>query len=80
MLQLPYSLIFSPETLHTFPTYLCLQKGVQDFFKFCLDLELLSKTKKKLVSVHLLFTFLLITQDVNKIKKNPENPFVDIGK
>ena len=42
-LQLPYSLIFSAETLHTFPTYLCLQNGFQDFFLFCLHLELLTK-------------------------------------
>ena len=31
-LQLPYSSIFFGETLHTFPTYQCLQKGVWDFF------------------------------------------------
>ena len=42
-LQLPYSPIFLAETWHTSPTYQCLQKGVWDFFKFCLDLELLIK-------------------------------------
>ena len=26
-----------------------------------------------------LFKFLQITQDLNKIKKNPAHPFVDIG-
>ena len=31
-LQLPYSSIFFAETLHTFPTYQCLQKRVWDFF------------------------------------------------
>ena len=31
-LQLPYSSIFFAETLHTFPTYQCLQKSVWDFF------------------------------------------------
>ena len=56
-------------------------KGCSGFFKFCLDLELLSKTIKNLVSVHLLFTFLLITQDVNKIKKNVgKKTYADIGK
>ena len=29
-----------------FPTYHCLQKGVQDFFLFCLDFELFAKIKK----------------------------------
>ena len=31
-LQLPGSSICFPETLHTFPTYRCLQKGVQYIF------------------------------------------------
>ena len=30
--------------------------------------------------MHSFFTFLFITQDLNKIKKNPRHPFVDIGK
>ena len=30
--QLPYSSIFFAETLYTFPTHQCLQKGVWDFF------------------------------------------------
>ena len=55
-------------------------KTCSGFFLFCLDLELLAKIKKDLVSTHSLFTFLLITQDLNKIKKNPEHPFVDIVK
>ena len=42
------------------------------FFLFCLDLELYAKIKKDLVSTHSLFTFLLITQDLNKIKKPPK--------
>ena len=33
-LQLSYSSIFFAETLHTFSTYQCLQKGVWDFFYF----------------------------------------------
>ena len=48
-------------------TKLCL-----GFFLFCLDLELLAKIKKDLVSMHSFFTFLLITQDLNKIKKIPD--------
>ena len=45
-------------------------------FLLCLDLQLLAKIKKDLVSTRSFLTFLLITQD----KKNPENPFVDIAK
>ena len=47
---------------------------------FCLDLELFAKIKMDLVSTHSFFTVLLITQDLNKIKKNPAHPFVDITK
>ena len=43
------------------------------FFLFCLDLELFVKIKKDLISIHLLFTFSLITQDLNKIN------FVAVG-
>ena len=46
------------------------------FFLFCLDLELYAKIKKDLVSTHSLFTFLLITQDLNKIKKPPNTPLL----
>ena len=49
-------------------------------FLFNLDLELFAKIKKDLVSTHSFFTLLLITQDLNKIKKNPARPFVDIAK
>ena len=44
------------------------------FFLFCLDLELFAKIKKDLVSTHSFFTLLLITQDLNKIKKS-HTPF-----
>ena len=70
-LQLPYSSIFFAEILHTFPTYQWLQKDV-GFFLFCLDLELFAKVKRHLVSRHLFFTFLLIIQDLSKIKKIPD--------
>ena len=50
------------------------------FFLLCLDLELFAKIKKDLVSIHSFFTLLLITQDLSKIKKVPQNPFVDITK
>ena len=45
-------------------------KRVCGFFLFCLDLELFAKIKKALVSAHSFFTLLLITQDLNKIKKS----------
>ena len=38
---------------------------------FYLDLELFAKIKKDVVFTHSLFTLLLITQDLNKIKKIP---------
>ena len=41
------------------------------FFLFCLNLELFAKIKKDLVSTHSFFTLLLITQDLNKMKKIP---------
>ena len=44
-----------------------------------LDLELFAKIKKDLVFTYSLFTLLLITQDLNKIKKSL-TPFVDITK
>ena len=51
-------------------------------FLFCLDLDLLAKIKKDLVSTHSQKPVLSITQDLNKKKKkkNPEHPFVDIVK
>ena len=39
------------------------------FFLFCLHLELFAKIKNNLVSAQSCFTLLLITQDLNKIKK-----------
>ena len=53
-------------------------KSVWDFFLFCLDLELFAKIKKDLVSTHSIFTLLLITQDLSKIKKKSRTPFLDI--
>ena len=50
-------------------------KGYVGFFIFYLDLELFGKIKKDLVSTHLFFTLLLVTQDLNKIRKNPSHPF-----
>ena len=63
------------EISHTFSTYQCLQKDVWDFFKFYLDLKLFANIKKDLVSTHSFFTLLLITQDLNKIKKTPHSLF-----
>ena len=55
-------------------------KRVCGIFLFYLDLELFAKIKKDLVSTYSFFTLSVITQDLNKIKKNPTNPFVDITK
>ena len=54
--------------MQTFPNYQCLQKGVWDFF-------ILFRFR---VTEARFFIFLLITQDLNEIKKNPEQAFVDI--
>ena len=48
-------------------------KGCSGFILFCLDLELPAKIKKDLVSTHSLKPFLLITQDLNKIKAIPNS-------
>ena len=61
---------FFAETLFVFCTYQCLQKGVRDFFYFAEILSYLQKIKKIwFLHTHFLFTFLLITQDLNKMKK-----------
>ena len=49
-------------------------------FLFCLEPELFSKIKIDLVSAHSQKPGLTITQGLNKFLKNPEHPFVDIGK
>ena len=54
-------------------------KRVCGIFLFYLDLELFAKIKKDLVSTHSFFTLLLITEDLNKIKKIPHT-LVDIAK
>ena len=59
-------------TVQYFLLELCMSTKVcVGFFSFYLDLELFAKIKKDLVSIHSLFTLLLITQDLNKIKKIP---------
>ena len=45
-------------------------KGCSGFFLFYLDLELFAKIKKDLVPTHSQKPFLLMTQDLNKIKKS----------
>ena len=55
-------------------------KRCSGFILFCLDLVLFAKIKKDLVSTHSLKPFLLITQDLNKIKKISEHSFVGIVK
>ena len=55
-------------------------KECSRFFKFGLELELLAKIKICLISKHAQKPGLLITQDLNKIKKNAEHFIVDIGK
>ena len=59
--------IFS-EILHMFLTWQCLQKGVCDFFKFCLNLEFLINLASVSLEKPDLFWFWQITQNINKIK------------
>ena len=73
---LPFN-IFYWNLAHVF--YLPMStKGCVGIFLFYLDLELFAKIKKDLVSTHLFFTLLLITQDLNK--KNHTHHVVDITK
>ena len=68
-IQLSYN-IFCWNFAHVF--YLPMStKGCVGFFLFYSYLQLFANIKKKLVSTHSLFTLLLITQDLNKIKKIP---------
>ena len=64
------------------PTKVC-----SGFFLFCLDFKLYAKSEKDLVFAHVctlmdtrFLIFLLITQDLKKIKKNPKHYFVYIAK
>ena len=53
------------------PHHVLCRKGVGDLFLFHLDLELFAKIYKDLVSTHSFSPLLLITQDLDKIKKIP---------
>ena len=55
-------------------------KGYSGFFSFCVDLEWFAKIKKDLVFTHSQKPGLSITLDLNKIKVNREDLFVDISK
>ena len=67
--QLPFSSIFFCRNFAHISYLPMSTVGYVEFFFFCLHLELLAKTKKDLVSTHSFFTFLLINQDLNKMKK-----------
>ena len=67
--------MFLAEILHTISSYQWLQKCARDFLLFRLDVELFAKIKNvpgfyTLIETRI-FTFQLITQDLNKIKKIP---------
>ena len=66
-------------TSFIYPTPSASTKGCVRFFSFCLDLELLAKIKKDLIST--LFFYIFINKSRSKQnKKNPTNSFVDITK
>ena len=71
----PLFFLLKLSTLPKLPYLPMFTKRCVGFFLFCLDLELLVKNKKDLVSTHSFFRFLLITQDLNKIKKIPNTLF-----
>ena len=50
------------------------------FFLFYLDLELLAKIKKDLLSTNSFFDTFINNSRSKKNKKNPTHPFVDITK
>ena len=60
------------ETSHTFPTYQCLQKGMRDFFLFCLDLGLFAKIKRTLF-LHTRFFSIFINNSRSKQNKKIPN-------
>ena len=74
-LKQPNSSTFSAETWHTFLTYQCLQKGVWDFFKFSLDLDLFSKIKKIPGFCNLVFYIFINNSRCMQNEKNPKHPF-----
>ena len=77
-------IFFFVEILHTFLTYQCLQKSVQDFFLFRLDLELFAKIKNDLISTRSkkpgFFHIFINHSGTKQTKKNPEHCFADIVK
>ena len=78
-LQLPDSSIVFVETLHTFPTYRRLQKGVRDFLNFVYILSYLQKLNGP--GFYTLVFYIFINNSRSKQnKKNPEHPFLDIIK
>ena len=75
---LPYSSTFFAETLHMFPTYQCLQKGVWDFF--ILFRSWVIKNVKRPAFYALVFYIFINNSRSKQNQKNPRHPFVDIGK
>ena len=66
-------------TIQYFLLKLCTRFLLTNVYKrvcrILLDLEIFAKIKKDLVSTHSLFTLLLRSQDLNKIKKIPSTLF-----
>ena len=61
---------FFVETLHTFPTYQCLQKGVQDFFYFAYILSYLQKLKRPCSYTLIFYIFINNSRSKQNKKKS----------
>ena len=72
-LKLLQNSIHFAETLHTFLTYQCLQKGVRDFF-ILFRSWVICKNKKRHGLYTLVFYILITTQHLSKAKKS-RKPF-----
>ena len=67
------------QSLHTFPTYQCLQKSVWDFF-ILFTSWVICKNQKDLVSTHSFFYLFINNSRSKQYKKNPAHAFLDIVK
>ena len=70
---------FFAETLHTFSTYQCLQKGLWDFSILFRSWVICKHWKRPGVHTLVFYTFMNNSRSKQK-KKNPTHPFVDITK
>ena len=71
---------FFAETLHTFSTYQCLQKGVWNFFISFRSWVICKNLKRLGFNTLVFYTFINNSWSIQQNKKNSTHPFVDITK